>query len=401
MRKAKNQPLLDSLIYLEIPDELLKSISFSLHSSIVDSGVKLPVQIADSTNGDFPDKKRDFDISTLTVEMILAGMLIVFAYEREHKDIEYYRHLFLQLRPNIREEMLSGILIKINNRDYELAESLLESLIGLDEKCVNAYLMLAYLYEQKAKEGKKEDKKYRVEAKKIYDELICTEPPLPAVFFNAAIFFMEEGEYTRAKDLLETYIALKIDDEDEQEVKKVEKAQNSLNYINNRVVQDSNFKKAISLIDQGKASDALPLIQHFIEENPKNWNGWFLLGWALRVLKRWQEGEVTLQKSFELYQKNENKEFEEIGIYSQNECSQICNELAICLMENGKLNEAQSVLEISLSKDCENVKLISNLGVVAMKKGDDAKAVSYFRTALYIDPDDPIATFMLKKYGYV
>lgn len=391
MRKAKDKSLLDSLVYIDIPSGFLESNSCVLHPSVIDNNIKLPVQIPDSANS-----TGEFNSSTLTVEMILAGMLIIFAYDRVHKDIDYYRHLFLLIRPTIREEILSGILIKIDNKDYEMAESLLESLIGLDEKCINAHLMLAYLYEKKSKEDTKQNKKYRKQAKEVYDKLICIEPPNPPVFFNAAIFFIEEGNYKRAKDLLETYIALKIDDEDADEIKKVEKAQNTLNYINNQVIQDSNFKKAITLINEEKASDALPLIQSFIEENPKNWNGWFLLGWALRMLKRWKEGAVSLQKSRELYQKNKNKSFERSDVNLQNEYSQICNELAVCLLEDEKITEAQAVLENALCKDCENVKLISNLGMIALKKGDKEKASSYFRTALYINPKDPVATFMVK-----
>ena len=218
--------------------------------------------------------------------------------------------------------------------------------------------------------------------------MICSEPPFPPVFFNAAVFFMEEEDYKKAKDLLETYIALKIDDEEEEEVQKVEKAQNILNYLNTQIVSDENFKKAYHLIKKEKIEEALPLIYSFIEENQLIWNGWFLLGWALRCQKRWKEGESALKKCLELYTRSNN-------VSMRGEYSQICNELSICLMEEGKIDEAERMLEVALSKDCENVKLISNLGLIALKKGDSLKAISYFRTVLYIDPNDEIAKAML------
>lgn len=370
---------LENVIYMEISEELLKKNAH--HSSLLklDKDIPLPVQLPDGM-----ERVEDFSPSMLTIEMILAGMLTIFAHDRENKNISYYRELFGLIRPNIKGELLSTVAIKINNEDYYVAEFLLHSLIGFDENDLNTQLMLAYLYEKKAKE----DEELRLKAKEIYNSLICSEPPFPPVFFNAAVFFMEEEDYKKAKDLLETYIALKIDDEEEEEVQKVEKAQNILNYLNTQIVSDENFKKAYHLIKKEKIEEALPLIYSFIEENQLIWNGWFLLGWALRCQKRWKEGESALKKCLELYTRSNN-------VSMRGEYSQICNELSICLMEEGKIDEAERMLEVALSKDCENVKLISNLGLIALKKGDSLKAISYFRTVLYIDPNDEIAKAML------
>lgn len=380
MQKIEPNVLLDSLLYIELPSSFLHS--YAEVSSFLDKNIRLPIQLSDGTAS-----AKDFDIASLNVEMILSGLLIIFAYDREHKHIEYYRRLFLALRPNIKEEMLTAVSIKINNGDYEMAEGLLHSLIGLDERCLNSRLMLAYLYEKKAKK----DDKCKDEAKKIYNALICEEPPFPPVFFNAAIFFMESKDYVRAKDLLETYIALKIDDTDENEIKKVEKAQNALNYINSQAILDSNFKKAIGLLESGNIEVALQVIKTLIEENPKTWNSWFLLGWALRCAKRWNDADQALKKSLELYEGADSVDQMLEGGYSQ-----ICNERAICLMEMGNIDEAETLLQMALSKDCENIKLISNLGTLYLKKRDRERAISYFRVALYIDPKDELSMTILK-----
>lgn len=380
MQKIEPNVLLDSLLYIELPSSFLHS--YAEANSFLDKNIRLPIQLSDGTAS-----AKDFDIASLNVEMILSGLLIIFAYDREHKHIEYYRRLFLALRPNIKEEMLTAVSIKINNGDYEMAEGLLHSLIGLDERCLNSRLMLAYLYEKKAKK----DDKCKDEAKKIYNALICEEPPFPPVFFNAAIFFMESKDYVRAKDLLETYIALKIDDTDENEIKKVEKAQNALNYINSQAILDSNFKKAIGLLESGNIEVALQVIKTLIEEHPKTWNSWFLLGWALRCAKRWHDADQALKKSLELYEGADS-----VDQMLERGYSQICNERAICLMEMGNIDEAEALLQIALSKDCENIKLISNLGTLYLKKRDRERAISYFRVALYIDPKDELSMTMLK-----
>ena len=379
--EQKTKSNLDSIVYIDISKEILEKHSHHNTLLELEENVPLPVQLPDGVK-----KIEDFSPSMLTIEVILAGMLVVFANDRQNMHIAYYRKVFASLRPNIKEELFSTVAIKINNEDYAMAEDLLHSLIGFDEVDLNARLMLAYLYEKMSKEKPS----YRDLARGVYDDLICSEPPFPPVFFNAAIFFMEEENYQKAKDLLETYIVLKIDDEEEEEVRKVEKAQNVLNHLNSQVMSDEAFQQAYSDIKNGKLEKALPHIHFFIEKHPLVWNGWFLLGWALRCQKRWGEGEKALKKCLELYKKTIATA--QLG---KNEHSNICNELSLCLIEEGKVDEACLLLEEALAKDCENITLIANLGLISLKKGDRLKAISYFRTALYIDPNDEISKTML------
>ena len=378
MKKVKIDSPLNSVVYIELPEHLSEKFSH-----IIEKDVLIPVQLPDGVA-----KIEDFDISSLTIEMILSGMLIVFANNRTHKHVRRYRKLFAELRPNIKEEMLKAVTIKIQNKDYAMAEGLLKSLVGFDEADLNIQLSLAYLYEEMGKENPE----YRQKVSEIYNDLIGVEPPFPPVFFNAAIFFIEEKNYKRAKDLLETYIALKIDDEDEDEIRKVEKAQEALNYLNSQIIDDKNFQKAVELVNKDEVEQALKYIHKFMQDNPKKWNGWFLLGWALRKEKRWEDGVVAFRKCIELY-KN-------VSLSSPssltNEYSEMCNELSICLIETGNIKEAEKVLKDALSLDCENVKLISNLGVIALKNEDREKAIAYFRTALFLAPNDELSLNMLK-----
>jgi Flp pilus assembly protein TadD len=146
-------------------------------------------------------------------------------------------------------------------------------------------------------------------------------------------------------------------------------------------LNDENFLKANKLIREGKAEEGLSAIRGFIEKRPRVWNGWFLLGWALRLLGRWQDALSAFNKAIELGGDN----------------SDTRNELAICLMETGDASGAQRELETALKEDGENVKIISNLGVLALKNGEKEKASAFFRTVLEIDKDDPVAKQYLEK----
>jgi tetratricopeptide (TPR) repeat protein len=143
---------------------------------------------------------------------------------------------------------------------------------------------------------------------------------------------------------------------------------------------DENFIKANKLVREGKANEALAVIRSFLQRYPLVWNGWFVLGWALRLLDRWADGEAAFKKTIELGGDN----------------SDTRNELAICLMEMGDIAAAGRELEAALKKDPENIKIISNLGVLALKTGDKEKAAAFFRTVLELDSGDPVAKKFLE-----
>jgi len=143
---------------------------------------------------------------------------------------------------------------------------------------------------------------------------------------------------------------------------------------------DESFIKANELIGEGKAKETLAVIQDFLRRYPLVWNGWFVLGWALRLLDRWADGEAAFRKTIELGGDN----------------SDTRNELAICLMEMGDIAGARRELEAALKKNPENIKIISNLGILALKTGEKEKAAAFFRTVLELDSGDPVAKKFLE-----
>ena len=138
---------------------------------------------------------------------------------------------------------------------------------------------------------------------------------------------------------------------------------------------DKNYLTAYNMVKDGSAEQALDIIREFIECHPLVWNGWFILGWALRLLGRWQDAAASLRKAIELGGDNSDTK----------------NELAICLMETGDIDSAKQELETALKNDPENVKLLSNAGVLALRTNGKESAGVFFRKVLEIDSEDPLA----------
>ena len=212
------------------------------------------------------------------------------------------------------------------------------------------------------------------------------EPAIPDAFFNAGFFYLKQHSFREAKDCFETYLALTCDANDEElgdnGIYKKERAQEILNHINNDNMDDEAFKRAYKLISSGQEEKGLEEIRTFIQKNPNVWNAWFLLGWGLRRIGRWADAEQAFNQS--------------LNCGGENNCDTY-NELAICLMEQGKTKEAKKSLQKALSINPENVKIISNLGYLSLKEGNIDDARKYFTIVLEYSPNDKIALSELAK----
>ena len=369
------------LLYIKVPDEY----TFTAKIPGFDSSIPLPL-LLDSDG-------KDFTAESISEEMILAGMLHVFAYQRDNQHIAYYRDIFKELRPDIRGEMTNAAILKIKNADFDLAERLLLALEGLFPEDMQTKLNVALLMDERARfyeqAGSEADADYYTDrAFEMYKEVLAAEPALPEAFFNAGFFFINQKNFLKAKSLFDTYIQIETTHNDVTEQRK-QKASELIEWVTTQALDDELFKSAFDFIQMGEEDKALEKIREFLEHHPKVWNAWFLLGWALRRQERWQDAAEAFKHCLEL------------GKGAQSELSvaycDICNELAICLMELDRFEESRQWLFSALEQEPENIKIISNLGTLALKEGNTDEAKAYFRTVLDMYPDDMLAVEILKK----
>ncbi len=360
----KNKKL-DHIIYISIPEEMNHSIgNLKLNPHIL-----LPIEIPEGI------APKDWDSRDLSWEMIISGMLKVMAYDRDHKDLPYYREFIKSSRPEIAAELTQSAVIKAQTGDFELAEEIFHALIGLDESDLRTRLNLTLLHENRLKtvEGmEREALLSRVEEE--YGDLISFGEDLPDIYFNAAWFFYNRQEFGRAFELSSSYLVLGEDETKRSEAEKLRRECEELKDT------DKDYREAFRLISEDLNEDGLDCINNFLEKNREIWNAWFLKGWALRKLSRFAEA-LTAFKEAERIKGNH---------------IDILNEMAICLLELEKFEESRSCLQKALELDPENLKVISNMGILSLKEGNTEDAAAFFRTVLDLDPEDPIAADYLK-----
>lgn len=370
---------LDSIFFITLSED----VSLLLNDIDLDCSIPLPVQKNISSDD-------EFDISKLTPEMIFAGILTVLAYDSKNKNLPYYRKLITNARPDIKKELSEAAILKTKNEDFDIAEEIFAALRGLDPDDIAIVLNTALFFDQRAesyrRSGLLEDADAYDESAHRYYKMAMEDDHAPAdVYFNAGFFYLKQRNFSRAKDCFDTFLSLTADLQDEDltdnEKYKKQRAKEIVNDITSRNLEDEQFKAAFDFISMGQEERGLEEIREFIARNPKVWNAWFLLGWGLRRLGRWEDAKAAFAQSIEC---------------GSTEIDTL-NELAICHMELGEFNESRKCLSNALSLEPENTKIMSNMGCLELKMNHPDIAKKYFQAVLEFSPEDTIALKMLEQ----
>lgn len=372
---------LESVFYISIPE----NFAASDEAFKIDPKILLPVQKK-------PDEAPgSFNPTEITTEQILAGILTVLAYDKKNEHLDYYRSIIKKVKPNIKKELCEAAILKTKNEDFDLAEEIFLALNGLDPEDPAIILNLALFLDQRAdsyrNSGLNDDADaYDNDAGEYYTSAMNAEPPLPDAFFNAGFYYMKQHKYREAKDAFETYIALTCDVADdelgENGIYKKERAQEILDNIKNQNMDDESFRAAYDFISKGQEEKGLEEIRRFLQNNPKVWNAWFMLGWGLRRLERYGDAKMAFLEALK------NGGDGNADTY---------NELSLCYVQEKEFDAAKDALLKAMALEPESTKIISNLGYLALAQGNKEEARNYFATVLEYDSNDRIAAAELAK----
>jgi tetratricopeptide (TPR) repeat protein len=393
-------------IYITIPPAL--HAQFRGHDEtdrfLFDPAVPLPVEL--------PPGEAELNGETLSTEMILSGILRELSETSEpspyQEKFDYYRALVRAVRPGILAELTEAAILKARNGDHGGALEIFDVLLWLFPRHPAILLNKALALEARAEAagpaaetaagpagvsavtaGTTSGIAGFASTEMAWEDALTS--PVKDTVFYAGLFYFKQGEYSRAAELFALYLEEEeplrspgapgedpddADDkaEDPDEAKQ-EKARELLGEIRKDGLDDGAFMEACALMRNGGEEKAIYKIREFLERNPRAGRGWFVLGWGLRRLSRWEDGAACIVKAAECGLDNADTR----------------NELAICRMETGDYAGARQELETALRNDPDNVKIISNLGILALKQGRNAEAEAFLRAALELDPNDPIA----------
>jgi tetratricopeptide (TPR) repeat protein len=358
----------ENIIYISVPADFATTIGdFQINPDIM-----LPVEVAGPA--------ESYDVQDLSWEQIIAAMLKILAHEPGHDDADYFRDFVRAVRPEIVDELTQTAILKARNDDFDIAREIFLALVGLQPGAQRPLINLALLYEQKSDRAATagNDAVAQAEAERafeVYREIMSGENILPEAHLNAGHFYLKQKNFASARDHLHAFV------EESEDSEQKEDAQRIIREIESQNLLDNMFKEAYDFIRMGKEQEGIERAREFLQSYPDVWNGWFLLGWGLRRLERYEDASLAFEKALETGPRQ----------------TDTLNELAICAMELDDLSKARALLVEALSDEPENTKIISNLGIVELKSENSTEARAYFRAVLEISPDDQLATTYLQQ----
>lgn len=364
---SETHDALRNILFIKLPASMERDIN-NFH---VDSSIEIPVQR--------PEGNSSFDpVKDISVELIVAGMLKILAYQDDHEHASYYRDFVLALQPDAVQELNIAAIAQEQKHNFAFAEELFLTVCHLAPMSAT-YVNLATLYSRKAAEDTSKGAQYDLYQQKALNTL---KEGLDVVGDDANLlseigfFHLYQGNVEIAKEYLDRYLSLAEADEKKAHVQKI------MDDIEAKLNDDQTLMRSYDAIQMNKEGEAVTLLDSFLEDNPKVWNAWFLKGWALRRMGNYREAEQALLAA----------------LANSKGTSDIYNELALCSLETGKAELAKDYLNTAVDLDSQNITLISNLAYLYLKDQMWDEARQYLETARTIDPNDPLIIQLMKDY---
>lgn len=366
---ARDITPIERIIYISLPEDAERSIE----DFEIDSSIPLPVEP--------PPGIDATQLQNLSWEMIVSAMLKLFAYQPEHPHLDYFRDFVQAVQPDIIEKMTQMGIVKAQNHEFDIAEEVFRTLVNFTPEEENTFINLALVFEEHAAELKDRGDDEQAEEREqfafqAYTRGFRFHSNSSQLHYNAGHFFLQRNNLNKSREHFIKYLELEPDDsEKRQQIAALVKE------LDSKAQDDNLFSEAYDYIRMGQVDEGLERIKGFIKRNSEVWNAWFLLGWGLRKKGLYEEAREAFLKSIELNGSNPDA----------------YNELAICNLELEQFQQAKNHLEKALKMEPENTKVMSNLGILAMKQGDFDLARRFFLTVMELDPNDHIAPVYLDK----
>lgn len=360
---------LDHIVYINLPDGLSQKIDdFKL-----DPAIPLPIEL--------PLGKKNIEAEEVTIEAIVAAMLKIIAHKSSDKNFEYYKNFVLKAQPNAIEELNLAAITKQKQKDYEFSEELFLAVYHMLPQPASL-INLAMLYSYRAKEAQAE-KNEKLTDFFLEKALHTLEEGLERFGENEQIL-SELGSYEAFLgnfENAENYLARYMNVAEESEKK--QKLKGLLKDIRLQINSDIEIKQAYDYMMLQEEDKALEVINKFLKNNPKIWQGHFIKAWANRALKQFEEAEKSLLECLKLGEKN----------------GEIYNELSICSLEKGDKELAKNYLDIAIEYDESNLTYLSNLAYLYLLDEQWDEAREWIEKARVIAPEDRQVKEMMEFYS--
>ncbi|MFW5486783.1 MAG: hypothetical protein ACOCJN_11595 [Spirochaetaceae bacterium JB067] len=339
----------------------------------INSEIPIPVQLQDGTN----EIKGEEGIS---IAMLASGLIKVIAHKPEHDHISYYIDFLLALQPDVVHELQLAGASKAKTGDLDFAIELYLAAVHINPAIPELYVNIATLYARHAKQAVDDENNelfdsYTRKQIAILKEGLKAHPLSHLLLSEFGLLQLFLGNDEIALEYLKKYLSYAPDGEKRQIIEEKVKE------LQQQSQDEQTLQEAFDEMQLGNEQQALNLISEFCTRNEKNWSGWFIKGWALRRLERYEEAQQCFLTCLTLGERNPD----------------IYNELSICALELKERELAKDYLEIALEMEEDNLTILSNLAFLLLEDEQYNKVSHLLIKAKKIDENDPMIKNLIEQ----
>lgn len=299
--------------------------------------------------------------------------------EEVREALAAYEALLLRLEPRIEEKLGLAGMAKLDKGDLEFAEGALLAAKNIGGSA-RSYADLAFLHHTKAQAARRRSARaYDLEADReveVLREGLGRHPDDPTLLLSMGTCHMDREEEEEAAGCFRRAIANMEDGEPRRKVASL------LANLESKAELEEMLFGAFDLIMMDKAPEALAQITRFLERDSAGWQGWYVKGWALRVMERFDEAREALLESV--------KRNADIGA--------TYNELALCEKRLGNIELAKEYLEVAIDKEDDNAIYPANLAYLHLSQKNFDEARRCLDLARRLAPDDNQVLDLIDEY---
>lgn len=318
------------------------------------------------------DVKQDIGADVLRVENILKAMCFMTGLDPDFIYRNKYEKIIRTLKPKTDAYIIYLINQYSEQPEYALIFSL--ALVEFERSARNLFVM-ANCLENVSIALTKDDKEekaavYFEESIKMYHESSKADNQFSLPLYKLGFYYKRVGQFIRAKDYWERFIASDQDDLRIQEVREeLEELEMLVDYeIGSSFVLNGEIDRGLDKL--------LPLVPYY----PTWWNLLFVIGLAFR-----QNGDFEIASDY----------FKNVLRIKPDQTDSI-NELALCYISMAKYQDAKDVLDaaVALTSDAE---VLANRAVANFYLERYKSAMWDINQSLKLNPDDQIAQTIKKE----
>lgn len=316
--------------------------------------------------------KDDNEAKDISILKIIQGMVYIMGIDSGFKYNNAYKEFLTTYDENIIKVILQqGFrLIEAGNKIEALI--CFKACLYIKKNDLDSMYNYARCLEELANEwSDKYIKDFEDEALEVFENITELYPESSLAYYHLGFHYINKKLYKKAEITWEKCLEQGIDENKEVEIL------NKLAEISYKI----QYEEGYNLVLSGRPHDALEILLPLEEKYSDWWNLQFFIGLAYRHLRDFENALEYFEKAHRIAPKQVD----------------ILNEIGLCNISLGRINEAIKCFEIALNMKANHSEILCNLGIAYLQAGELEKATEYVNKSLEINPDDEVTMAWLKK----